>query len=69
MHSSDKTKPRTVINLLTQTNQQNVSLEISPLVVGNLLDTVNVTDVIPPPVQTLEFDDDTLRDRKRHVLT
>lgn len=44
-----------------QTNQQNVSLEISPLVADNLLDTVNETDVIPPPAQTLEFDDDTLR--------
>lgn len=44
-----------------QTTQQNVSLEISPLVAGNLLDTVNVTDVTPPPAQTLEFDDDTLR--------
>ena len=64
----DKTKPRIVMNLLTQTNQQNVSSEISPLVAGNLLDTVNMSDVIPPPAQKLDFDDDTLRGRKRYNL-
>ena len=53
--------------MLTQTNQQNVSLEISTLVAGNLLDTVNEADVIPPPAQTLEFDDDTLRGRKKKL--
>ena len=68
MYNSNKTKPQIIMNLLTQTNQQKISLEISPLVAGNLLDTVNISDVIPPPAQTLDFDNDTLRGRKRYNL-
>ena len=35
---------------------------------GNLLDPVSMSDVIPSPAQTLDFDDETLRGMKRYNL-
>ena len=38
------------------------------MMASNLLDTVYMSDVTPPPVQTLDFDDVTLRGRKTYNL-